>query len=168
MLDNQHDVLPPTVKEEKKDIRPNNDYLSKKERKHLNFIQRRMEAARDERDSERDEFDRMTYLEAYDRDTKSGLAFIQPVSNNNENPISTGTTRQALISLIARAFSLNFSSEIMPFDVRKMALRKLGQALEIATEHASYLDNDDEQVKGRINELFTHGDVIAYEDWVEE
>jgi len=162
-------VLPPTVKEvkeEKKDTKT--DYLNEEERKHDSFVKRRMEVARDERNRKRDEFDGMGYAEAYDRDTKSSIAFISRAKNKGETEISTGTSRQALIALVSRAVSYNFETEFSPFDKDNNLLRDVGIALGIAVDHANYLDGDDEQAKERANELFTHGDVIVYEDWVEK
>lgn len=157
-------VLPPTVDEEEKSDKK--DYLSEKEREHDTFVKRRMESARDERNAPRDEFDGMDYLTAYDRDTKSSIAFIAPAKNKGENEISTGTSRQALIALVARATSYNFETEFSPFGLDNELLKSVALGLEIAVDHANYLDGDDEQAKERANELFAHGDVIVYDDWV--
>ncbi len=142
------------------------DYLSEDERKSLIASRKRMERARDERDAKRDEFDGMGYLDAYDRDTKSALAYIAPAQNEGEDAVSTGTTRQALISLISRALSYESTTEFRPFDGDDNLLRDLGHALEISVDHSNYLDNEVDQSKTRINELYSHGDVICYEDFV--
>lgn len=159
------EAVPPTVKDDKKD-EDYRDYLTKDEREHTDFVKARMETARDARNETHDEFDGLGYLEAYDRDTMNGTAFIAPAVNEGENALSSGTTRQSLMSLLARALSHNFQTEFRPFDKEENLMIELGRGLEIAVEHANYLDNDDDQQKTRINELFTHGDEISYEDWV--
>lgn len=141
-------------------------FLSDEEKKHDNFIWNRMKAARDERDRPRDEFDGMGYLEAYDRDTKSGTAFIASAQNIGESEVSTGTTRQALIALVARATSYNMTTEFYPFGKNNETLRPLATALEVSVAHANYLQDYGEKMKEIANELFTHGDVVVFSDWV--
>jgi hypothetical protein len=164
MIKTPNPAVPPTVIEKEKESRT--DFLSEKERKHDLFIKNRMTIARDERNAPRDEFDGMGYLTAYDRDTKSSIAYISPAKNKGENEISTGTSRQALIALVARAISYNFETEFSPFGKENDLLAEVARGLETAVDHANYLDGDDEQAKERANELFAHGDVVVYEDWV--
>lgn len=157
--------MPRRKKEEKKET---NDYLSTEERAALTALHKRMETARDERNAPRDEFDGLGYLEAYDLDTKSALAYIAPTKNDGENAVSTGTTRQAMISLVSRAMSYNYTTEFHAFDKTDSELANVGAGLATAVRHANYLDHDEDQAKERTAELLSHGDAFTFEDWVEE
>lgn len=143
------------------------DFLTEREIKRDGELKSRMEKARDERNQARDEWDGLDYLSAYDRDAKTALAFIPAVKNDGENPISTGTSRQSLITLISRAISYNYDTEFRAFDKRNEELAELGKGLEIAVSHSNFLDDEDYEEKAAF-ELLAHGDEIGWCDWVKE
>jgi hypothetical protein len=154
----------PTVKAEKKSYRV--DFLTDKEKEHDEWWKNRMEAARDERDKARDEFDGLGYLDAYDRDNKAMLAYIAPAKNDGESELSTGTTRQAALSLISRAIAYNYETEFTAFDKENRELTAVSRGLEVAVKHANYLDDVIDKIKEMANEMFGHGDAFWYSDWV--
>lgn len=143
------------------------DFLTEKEKEHDAYLKKRMEKARDERNQSRDEWDGLDYPVAYDRDAKTALAYIPEVRNEGENPISTGTSRQSLISLVSRACSYNYETEFRAFAKNSEEMDALARGLEIAVSHANYLD-DEEYVDKAAFELLGHGDYIGWADWVEE
>jgi len=157
-------IYNPTVKAEKKSYRV--DFLTDKEKKHDEWWKKRMEASRDERDKTRDEFDGFGYLDAYDRDNKAMLAYIAPAQNDGESELSTGTTRQAALSLISRAMAYNYETEFTAFDKENRELTAVSRGLEVSVKHANYLDNVIDKIKEVANELFGHGDAFWYVDWV--
>src|SRR5581483_7001256 len=120
---------------------------SEKEKEYAGYLQTRLQIARDQRNQNHDEFDGMTYMQWYESNLKGANSFIAPKKNKEDTTFVTGTTRQALLAMIAKISQLNLSPEIKAFDKN---------------------DHEDEKKLLRQYELFSQGTAFAEEVWTEE
>lgn len=153
----------PTEKKELKQVPYTED-----EKKYASYLQQRLQLARDQRNENHDEFDGMTYLQYYESNLKGANSFIAPKKNREDTTFVTGTTRQALLAMIAKISMLNLSPEIKAFDRNDHNDIHTGQAMEDITFKAGELDHDEEKKLLRQYELFSQGTAFVEEIWTEE
>jgi hypothetical protein len=142
--------------------------LSRAQAEYMAFLRRRLNDAKSARDQVYDEFDGGTYLTRYDENLKGANAYLKPKKNPEDTVFSTGTTRQAVLALIANVRAGNFTAEVMPYDREDRPLADLGKALELVVHGMKAKDGDDAKQLLRFWELFTQGDAFVMQDWVEE
>src|SRR5581483_2306493 len=141
---------------------------SEKEKEYAGYLQTRLQIARDQRNQNHDEFDGMTYMQWYESNLKGANSFIAPKKNKEDTTFVTGTTRQALLAMIAKISQLNLSPEIKAFDKNDHEDVHTGQAMEDIVLKADELDHDEEKKLLRQYELFSQGTAFAEEVWTEE
>lgn len=167
MEPNQNNAnINPTQPEEKKELKqvPYTD----KEKDYASYLQIRLQLARDQRNQNHDEFDGMTYLQYYESNLKGANSFIAPKKNREDTTFVTGTTRQALLAMIAKIAMLNLSPEVKAFDKNDHNDIHTGQAIEDVVTKASEIDHDEEKRLLRQYELFSQGTVFVEEIWTQE
>jgi hypothetical protein len=156
----------PLQSEEKKELKevPYSD----KEKDYASYLQTRLQLARDQRNQNHDEFDGMTYLQYYESNLKGANSFIAPKKNKEDTTFVTGTTRQAILALLAKINMLNLSPEVKAYDKNNHQDIQVGQAMEDIIYKADQLDNDELKKILRQYEEFVQGTVFVEEVWAEE
>ena len=151
------------IEKEQEVIRP--DY-SENEEQSIGALQKRLESARDLRDSERDEFDGMDYLTYYDKNEKLANTFIGAKKNKSDTNYQSGTVRQKLLAFLSAVNRMNLKPEISAFDRDNVLHEDLGNAMTTVLRKSEELDNDDEQRMHRQFELLKQGTVFVEDIWV--
>src|SRR5436853_7379551 len=142
MADNNQSLMQnPAQPEEKKELKevPYTD----KEKEYAGYLQQRLQLARDQRNQNHDEFDGMTYIQYYESNLKGANSFIAPKKNREDTTFVTGTTRQAILALLAKINMLNLSPEVKAFNKNNHQDVSTGQAMEDIITKVDQLDNDE-------------------------
>ena len=159
-------VKSPLLEKKKETIyRPN---YSPDEQKYLGALRTRMEAARDMRDREHDEFDGMSYVTNYELSEQLANTFVAPKRNKEDTNFQSGTIRQKLFALLSALVNLNLTGDISAFDDDGFEIQALGDAMEDVILKTKELDVDDEKKYLRHYELLKHGTVFVEELWDEK
>lgn len=156
----------PAAKPEDKSLVP--IAYSDKERDYLAYLQKRLEAARRQRDQAHQHFDGMTFAQYYESNMRLALSYIAPKKNREDVQFVTGTARQALLALCARLNGYNLMPEIRAFDEDDIEDVEAGRAMETILMKAGELDRDEEKRILRQYELYAQGTVFVEEAWTEE
>lgn len=164
-MDNNQNINPTQTPEKKENkLVP----YTQKEKDYSSFLQIRLQLARDQRNQNHDQFDGMSYMQYYESNLKGANSFIAPKKNREDTTFVTGTTRQALLAMLAKINLLNLSPEIKAFDKNNHEDIHTGQAMEDITLKADELDHDEEKKLLRQYELFSQGTAFVEEIWTEE
>jgi len=137
------------------------------EKKYAQYLQSRLEVARNQRNTTHDEFDGMSYTKYYESNLKGANSYIAPKKNKGDVLFTTGTTRQALLAYIAKLNSLNLSPEVRAFNKENKQDINVSHAIEDAIFQSNELDNDEEKRVLREYELLMQGTVFVQKSWVE-
>ena len=142
------------------------DY-SEKEEVYLRGLRKRMETARNNRDTSHDEFDGMDFLTYYIKNERLANTYVEPKLNKEDSNFQSGTIRTKLFALLSSIVNLDLSGDISALDKNNMKVQILGDAMEDIMLKTSELDNDDEKKLLRQYELLKHGTVFVEEVWDE-
>lgn len=155
----------PLFKKQEDIIEPPN--YSAEEETYLGNLRKRMESARDQRDSNHDEFDGMSYYQYYDLNERLANTFIEPKRNKEDSNFQSGTIRTKLFALLSSISNLDLSGDISALDKDGLKVQALGDAMEDVILKTNELDNDDEKKLLRQYELLKQGTVFVEEIWDE-
>lgn len=154
------------LEKEKKEIkRPE---YTREEEEYLAALKKRLHAAKDQRDTQHDEFDGMDYLTHYESCERLANTFIQPKRNREDTNFQSGMARQKLFALLAALSNLNLKGDISAYDKDALKIQSLGDAMEDIIARTDELDNDEEKQILRFYELLKHGTVFVEEVWQEQ
>jgi hypothetical protein len=142
------------------------DY-STAEKIYLKGLRKRLEYARNARDTQHEEFDGMDYISYYTTNERLANTYIQPKLNREDSNFQSGTIRTKLTALLASVVNLDLSGDISAFDKNGYKIQSLGDAMEDITLKTNELDNDDDKKMMRQYELLKHGTVFVEEIWDE-
>jgi len=143
------------------------DYKDK-ERSYRLFLLKRMEQARDIRESPHDEFNGMSYTQRYLTNMKSGNSYTPPRKNPEDMQVVTGTTREKKLAIVSAVLNLNFETAFHPFDRNNVEDQLLGEAMGDCVEQSNYVEQWDDKKIYVYNELADQGDVFIEEAYVDE
>lgn len=142
------------------------DY-SEKEEIYLRGLRKRMENARNARDTNHDEFDGMSYTEYYNLNERLANTFVEPKKNKEDSNFQSGTIRTKLFALLSSVVNLDLAGDISALDKNMMKVQALGDAMEDVMLKTNELDGDDEKKLLRQYELLKQGTVFVEEMWDE-
>lgn len=137
------------------------------EETYLRNLRKRMETARNNRDTQHTEFDGMSYVEYYNLNERLANTFIEPKKNKEDSNFQSGIIRSKLFALLASVVNLDLSADISAFDKNQMKIQALGDAMEDVILKTDELDNDDEKKLMRQYELLKQGSTFVEEIWDE-
>lgn len=163
----QIDLESPLVKDLQEELTKRPKY-SDLEETYLKGLRKKMESARDARDTNHDEFDGMDYVAQYELNERFANTYIAPKRNKEDTNFQSGTIRQKLFALLSALVNLNLSGDISAFDNEGLEVQALGDAMEDVILKTNELDNDDEKKYLRQYELLKHGTVFVEELWDEK
>lgn len=138
------------------------------EEDYVRALKKRLEEARNQRESNHDELDGMTYSEYYEANEKSANTYIAPKKDKYDNNFVSGTVQQKIEAVQANIMNLDLSPDISGYDEDKIIISRLGNGIEYIFEEAEELENDQEKKIMREVELFKQGTVFVEDIWKEE
>ena len=140
------------------------DYSSQEE-EYLKGLRKKMELARNNRDTTHIEFDGMSYLEYYNLNERLANTYIEPKKNKEDSNFQSGTIRLKLFALLSSVANLDLSGDISAYAKSGFKIQSLGDALEDVVLKTNELDTDDEKKVLRQYELLKQGTVFVEEIW---
>ncbi len=140
---------------------------SDEETKYLSGLRRRLENARNARDTQHVEFDGMDYVTYYNNNEKLANTFIEPKKNKEDTNFQSGTIRTKLFALLSSVVNLDLSGDISALNKDGLKIQALGDAVEDIILKVDELDNDEEKKVLRQYELLKQGTVFVEEIWDE-
>lgn len=132
---------------------------------YLSNFRKKLQYARDQRESPHEEFDGMTYSMYWLQNERWANTYIPPKKNKDEITYQSGTLRKKLEALVSSVVGLNLQAEYMPFDEHDIAIAGLGNAIEDVKEKVDELDNAEEKDWVKIHELAKQGTIFTQEIW---
>jgi hypothetical protein len=142
------------------------DY-SPNEIQYLGGLQRELEKSRNQRDTNHDEYDGMTYIESWQAEEKAANTFIAPKINADDTNFQSGIQRDSLISIVSQAINMDMGPSVRAFDETDLEISALGLSIEAIMDKVAYLEIDDEKRVQRAMELLKHGYYFVEEFWEE-
>ncbi len=135
------------------------------------YLIQRLQRAKEARDRKYPEFNNKTYNQYYENNEKIANTYIEPVENETESPIATGTVEGKLNTLLAHIDNLNLTPEVLAYDRNNQMLRELGTSftdiMAVTAEHDGGDDGGDKEKRmARQRELLKQGTVFVQENWV--
>lgn len=140
---------------------------SDKEKDYLSGLRIRLEAARNQRDQELEEFDGMSYTQYWEKNEQLANTYIGAKKNKEDTNFQSGTIRQKLFALLSALANLNLSGDVSAYDKHGLRIQGLGDAMEDVILKTNELDGDEEKKFLRQYELLKHGHVFVEELWDE-
>ena len=137
------------------------------EEAYLKGLRKRLESARNARDTAHDEFDGQDYITYYNQNERLANTYIEPKKNKEDSNFQSGTIRTKLLALLASIVNLDLSGDISALDKNGMKVQALGDAMEDVILKTNELDGDDEKKMLRQYELLKQGTVFVEEIWDE-
>ena len=160
------DLKSPLLEEKQQEIIERPDY-NPQEETYLKGLKSRLETARNNRDTQHEEFDGMDYSSYYYLNEKLANTFIAPKKNREDSNFQSGIIRTKLLALLSSVVNLDLSGDISAFDKNGLKLQGLGDAMEDVILKTNELDLDDEKKLMRQYELLKQGTVFIEEIWDE-
>ena len=133
----------------------------------IGVLQKRLNMARDNRNSKRDEFDGMDYLTWYDTNERLANTYVGARKNKADTDYQSGTVRQKLFAFLATINKMNLKPDVSAFDKNELRQEDMGNAMTDILRKTEELDGDDEKQLHRQYELLKQGTVFVEELWVE-
>src|SRR3990167_7376696 len=152
--------------EEIKDKIESPDY-STEEETYLKNLRKRMETARNNRDTSHIELDGMSYVEYYYLNERLANTYLQPKKNKEDSHFQSGIIRTKLLALLSSVANLDLSGDISALNKNGLKIQALGDAAEDVILKTNELDSDDEKKLLRQYELLKQGTVFVEEIWDE-
>ena len=154
--------------EETADIQPAEITLSAKDQARRSYILTRAFRAKEQRDSIRQEFGNMTYLDYYRANERIANTVTEKKEFDSGIVVGSGTVEQKLYAVVAEINRLNLSFEVRAYDQEDYELVELGRALTDVIAKSEDIEEDQENKLLRQVELFKQGTVFVQENWVRD
>lgn len=145
-----------------------------KDKEYLNYLQQRLESAKNMRQQPSPYWSGKTYTQYYEENEKiANTTHLEPKKNPDDVTISAGTIEQKLDTLLSHINNLNLSPEVLAFDKDNNKIVDLGVALEDIIHDTEIRDGgdgagDEEKRLLRQRELLKQGTVFVQEEWVKK
>src|SRR3990167_10601021 len=104
------------------------DY-TEEEWSYYNFLIKRLQLSRDLRNRTFDEFNRRSYVNRYKDNMEKAYTLIEPLKNEYDTSVDTGTSRHKVESVVSAILNLNFAEEVRAYDLQDISDDVLGDAM---------------------------------------
>lgn len=136
------------------------------EKSYIGRLLSRMLTAKTARDSSKQEFNGMTYLEWFKNNENIANTKIVRNETNKDLAIHSGTVEQKLLTILAEINRLNLTGEVRVYDKDNEELREFGMALTDICQKTEEMEGDEENKMMRQLELIKQGTVFVQDNWV--
>lgn len=133
---------------------------AKVQQHHLEFI-----TARDTRDQDHDEFDKMPLQKWVEFNAKTAQTFIEPRKNPTDINIITGIPREKMLSIGSNILKLNFEPEVSAFSDSNDQDQYLGKTFTHLVRKSNEMEGDETKSLLRILYLLEQGTICVEEAW---
>jgi len=135
------------------------------------YLMRRLQDAKEARDTNHPEFNGKTYYQYYEENERIANTYLDEPKDKSEKKLSTGTVESKLNTLLSHINNLNLSPTVMAYDKNNRSLQALGTAftdiLTVTAEHDGGDDGGDKEKRLlRQRELLKQGTVFVMEQWL--
>lgn len=142
------------------------NYTEEEREKRSDYIEK-MERAKRMRGMAHDEFDGMTYEQAYETDSKAAFSYIPPKKNPEDTRIVTGVTEEKEKTLLATLLDFEFRPNIKAYDKDNFEIVELGENAEAMITKAKKLEEYEIKAPLILREFLDHGTVFIENSMVE-
>lgn len=145
--------------------------LTPTQQTYYNFMTQRLTKAQEMRDRQWPEFSNKTYLKQYEQNEKVAMTYLEPVKNEDEVKVASGTIESKLNTVLSNIESLNLTPEVLAFNKNDIPLHDLGLAITDVMDRCAENDGgtdggDAEKRSLRQKELLKQGTVFVQDRWV--
>ncbi len=173
-LKNKSSVENPLDKELKdKEVTPGviEKIYTPEDKDYSNYLQLRLEGARDQKNQTYPELNNKTYWEIYEANEGIANTKLPEKKNDDDVIVSAGTVEAKLDAILSNINNLNLSPEVHVFDRDNNRLSEIGEALEDVLFMTAEKDGgdeagDEEKRQMRQRELLKQGTVFVQEEWL--
>jgi len=166
----QHISLPVNPLDKKEaDTAPVETIYSEDDKQYLNFLQKRLENGKRQKNQVYEEFGGKNYYEIFNENEKIANTMLPAKKNDDDVIVSAGTVETKLDALLANINNLDLSAEVLAYDKENNKLTELGVALKDTIDMTKELDGeggDEEKKMLRQRELLKQGTVFVQEEWL--
>lgn len=135
------------------------------QQKYITALRKRLEDAKTTRDQNHEEWDNISYLQAWYAEERAANTLINAISNKGETRFQSGTLRSKMFQFLNNYQSLNLGSDIEAFDSKQLPINMLGTALSDIIYKTKELEGDEEWRSIRQYEMMKHGYVFVEDLW---
>jgi hypothetical protein len=169
-LSNQGNVTPNPLEKpvEQVEVTPEYEAIAAPYR---SYLFRRLQDAKEARDTIHPEFNNKTYYQYYEENEKIANTLLDEPADKSEKKMSTGSIESKLNTLLSHLYNLNLTPSVMAYDRNNRSLTELGTAftdiIAVTAEHDGGDDGGDKEKKLlRQRELLKQGTVFVQEQWL--
>lgn len=142
--------------------------FSSEEVEQYNRILERIIKARNQREQPRDEFDGMTYEQAYLSNKRAAMSYLTPKKNDDEVRINTGTTEKRIELVMNELLALNLTGEVRAFDKDDILYEDVSDIFTDIVKRTEQIEKAKDKDLYVFYELLTQPSVFVEELWIEE
>ncbi len=135
------------------------------EETYIKGLRKKLEHARNNRDTTHREFDGMDYITKDQLEEELANSEMRPKKNKEDTNFISGTIRTKLFYLLANLVNFDLTPDIIAFDKNGLKIQALGDSMEDVIQKTNELDQDEEKKQLRQYELLKHGTVFVEEIW---
>ena len=132
------------------------------------FVVTRIIKAREQRELPRDEFDGMTYEQAYLSNKRAAMSYLQPKRNDDEVRVNTGVTEKRIELVMNELLSLNLEGEIRAFDKDDNLYQDVGETITDIITRTKQIEQARDKNLTIYYELLTQPSVFVEELWIDQ
>lgn len=142
--------------------------LTPEESEQHGLILNRIIQARNMREMTRDEFDGMSYEQAYLSNKRAAMSYLTPKKNDDEIRINTGTTEKRIELIMNELLALNLESEVRTFDKDDQFLEDVSNVFTDLVKRSEQIELAKDKDIFIYQELLTQPSVYVEELWIKE
>src|SRR3990167_10135123 len=155
--------------EKKKKLNTTQGYqMTAEEARQYSLICERIIQARNQREQPRDEFDSMSYEQAYLSNKRAAMSYLVPKKNDDEVRINTGTTEKKIELTLNELLSLNLEGEVRTFDKDDNLLQDVSEIFTDLVKRTEQIERSKDKDIFIYQELLTQPSVFVEELWIKE
>ena len=143
------------------------DY-TEEEWSYYNFLIKRLQLSRDLRNRTFDEFNRRSYVDRYKDNMEKAYTLIEPLKNEYDTSVDTGTSRYKVESVVSAILNLNFAEEVRAYDLQDISDDVLGDAMTDLIKKSEIIEDWDTKKILAYWEQVSQGNVFIEEVFVDE
>lgn len=142
--------------------------MTEEETKQYVALMSRLNTSRNQRSMNRDEFDGMTYEQAYLTNQRASFSYLAPKINNDDVRINTGTTEKKVEYVLNQLISMNLQGEILAYDKDNNFMEETSDVLTDVVHRTEEMEEADDKNLFIYSELLSQPCVYVEELWVEK
>ncbi len=132
------------------------------------FFQDRLRKAFEQRESNWEYFDGLSYCDDYYLNRQAANTYLRPKINDDEVRVNTTTTEKKIEVIQNELLALNLEPEIRAYDDNDNLMEDLGEQFTDIVQRTNEIEKDSDMYQDAIHELLTQRAVFIKEIWRDE